>query len=82
MDRLSEEQKLLLVLKRELYDGQWSNMVSDLKNRLAGRPYIVRLAGRINDDLARIEQMRELEHHYHVDLADYVQPLSDMESAS
>lgn len=73
MDRLTAEQKLLLVLKRELYDGDWRPMVSDLRNRLAGRPYVVRLAGRIEEDLARIERLAELEGHYGVDLTDYVE---------
>jgi hypothetical protein len=77
MDGLNDEQKLLLVLKRELYDGDWRPMVTDLLNRLEGRPYVLRLANRIDDDLKRIEQMRQLERHYQVDLADYVRELDE-----
>ena len=82
MDRLTQEQKLLLVLKRDLYGGDWQAMVGDLKNRLEGRPFIVRLAARIEDDLARIAQMLEMERHYQVDLADFVQALDDTESGA
>lgn len=77
MDRLSDEHKLLLVLKRELYDGRWQPMIEDLRNRLDGRPYVLRLAARIEDDLDRIERMQQLEDHYEVDLARYLEPLDD-----
>lgn len=75
MDRLTPEHKLLLVLKRELYDGEWRPMTTDLRNRLEGRPHVVHLAGRIEDDLVRIERMAELERHYGVDLTDFIQTL-------
>lgn len=73
MDRLTDEQKLLLVLKRELYGGDWRPMVTDLRNRREGRPYVLKLAHRIDDDLGRIEQMSELEKHYQVELSDFIQ---------
>jgi len=79
MDRLSEEHKLLLALKRDLYEGDWRAMITDLRNRLEGRPYIVRLAGRIEDDLKRIEQMMELERHYSVNLDDHLSGLDEAE---
>lgn len=72
VDRLTEEQKLLLVLKRQLYDGDWQPMVTDLRNRLEGRPYVLRLAHRIEDDLRRIEQIRRMEEQYNVDLSAFV----------
>ena len=76
VDDLSSEQKLLLVLKRDLYDNDWQPMITDLKNRLEGRPYVLRLAHRIEDDLRRIEQMREIEQQHHVDLADYIEDVT------
>ena len=79
MDRMGTEQRLLLVLKRELYDGDWRPMMADLNNRLNGRPYIFKLAHRIEDDLKRIEQMHQLERHYQVDLADFVGAIEDRE---
>jgi hypothetical protein len=75
LDRLSQQQKMLLVLKRDLYDGDWQPMVADLENRLAGRPYVVSLGQRIAEDLERITQMRELEAHYEVDLAAFLEPI-------
>jgi hypothetical protein len=47
-------------------------MLDDLENRLAGKPYIFKLASRIKDDIERIEQMQKFEAEYNVDLADYV----------
>jgi len=82
MDRLDDQQKMLIVLKRELYNGDWQPMITDLKNRLDGKPYIFKLAARIEDDLHRIEQMRQMEQHYQVDLANYLQPLNDTETGT
>ena len=82
MDGVTQEHLLLIVLKRELYEGDWVAMSTDLHNRLAGRPYVLRLAGRIEEDLKRIEQLNQLERHYQVDLADYVQPLQDVSMES
>jgi hypothetical protein len=70
---LSEEYRMLIVLKRQLYGGAWEPMLDDLRNRLAGKPYIFKLANRIQDDIGRIEQMRKYEQDYNVDLADYVE---------
>lgn len=80
MDRLSEHQKLLLVLKRDLYDGDFAPMIEDLNNRLAGRPYIFKLASRIEEDLKSIHQMCELEQHYEVDLSGYLQTIESLEN--
>ena len=69
---LSNEHRMLVVLKGQLYDGQWEPMLDDLKNRLAGKPYIFKLVNRINDDIKRIEQMMEFENKYSIDLVDFV----------
>jgi len=69
---LSEEQRMLVILKSQLYGGSWESMLNDLRNRLAGKPYIFKLASRIKDDIDRIERMRQFETDYGVDLADYV----------
>ena len=70
--RLSDEQRMLVVLKAQLYDGSWEPMLDDLRNRLAGKPYIFKLASRIQDDVERIEQMLEFETQHGIDLAEYV----------
>ncbi len=72
VDNLTEEHCMLVVLKAQLYGGTWEPMLQDLNNRLAGKPYIFKLANRIHDDIERIEQMAEFESEHHIDLADYV----------
>lgn len=69
---LSREHRMLIVLKGQLYEGGWEPMLEDLKNRLAGKPYIFKLATRIKDDIERIEQMQAFESEHGVDLADFV----------
>ena len=72
VERLSEEHRMLVVLKAQLYDGTWEPMLDDLRNRLEGKPYIFKLANRIQDDIRRIEEMQEFEAEHNIDLADYV----------
>jgi hypothetical protein len=69
---LSQEHRMLVELKAQLYGGSWAPMLDDLKNRLTGKPYIFKLANRINDDMERIEQMQKFEQEHSIDLADYV----------
>ena len=69
---LSQEHRMLVALKSQLYGGSWEPMLDDLRNRLSGKPYIFKLVHRIQDDIERIEQMRQFEAEYKVDLADYV----------
>lgn len=69
---LSNEHRMLIVLKAQLYDGTWEPMLDDLRNRLTGKPYIFKLANRIKDDIGRIEQMQKFEAEHNIDLADYV----------
>jgi hypothetical protein len=69
---LSQEHKMLVALKSHLYGGSWTPMLDDLRNRLAGKPYIFKLVHRIQDDIGRIEEMQRFEAEHGVDLADYV----------
>ena len=70
---LTNEQKMLVVLKKQLYGGSWQGMLEDLTNRLDGKPYVFKLANRINDDIERIKQMKDAEETLAIDLADYVE---------
>jgi len=70
---LSEEHRMLVVLKSQLYDGKWEPMLDDLRHRLSGKPYIFKLANRIQEDIERVEQMQEFEAEHKVDLADYIE---------
>ena len=73
VDALSDEHRMLVVLKAQLYGGIWEPMLDDLKNRLDGKPYIFKLVNRIKDDIERIQQMKNFEQKHNIDLADYVQ---------
>ncbi len=70
---LSDEHRMLVILKAQLYGGTWEPMLDDLQNRLDGKPYIFKLVNRIKDDIARIEQMRKFEQEHNIDLAEYVE---------
>lgn len=72
VEQMGNEQRMLVVLKRELYEGSWDEMVADLKARLEGRPYIFKLANRIVDDLERIEALRQFERLHGVDLSEFI----------
>jgi hypothetical protein len=71
-DSMTGEERMLVVLKRELYEGCWDEMIADLRARLEGRPYIFKLAHRIIDDLERIKRLRAFERHHEIDLSDFV----------
>ena len=73
VEQLSREEEMLIILKVELYEGDWASMLEDLRNRLAGRPHIFKLADRITEDIDRIEKLQGFEQMHHVDLSDYVQ---------
>lgn len=72
VEAMSPESRMLVVLKRELYAGDWDEMVADLNARLEGRPYIFKLAHRITDDLERIKRLRGFEDRHGVDLCEHV----------
>jgi hypothetical protein len=72
VNSLSEQCRMLVILKAQLYGGLWEPMLNDLRNRLDGKPYIFKLANRIQDDIERIEQMMQFEAEHGIDLAQYV----------
>ena len=69
---MTNEERMLVVLKAELYEGSWDEMAADLQARLDGGPYIFKLAHRITDDLDRIRR-RAFEETCGVNLSEYVQ---------
>lgn len=70
---LAQEEKMLLILRDELYSGQWEQMRRDLQDRLAGKPYIFKLVHRIEEDLVRIEKLSGYETKHGINLAAYAQ---------
>ena len=71
-ESLSAEEKMLITLREELYGGSWERMVTDLQERLKGRPYIFKLVNRIKDDLKRIEKLKTYEKKHNINLANCV----------
>ena len=74
IEHLTEEERMLIVLQSELYDHSWQSMLDDLRSRLEGKPFIFKLASRIQDDIARIEKLRNLEEKHNLKLAEFVKP--------
>ncbi|MBN1846335.1 MAG: hypothetical protein JW810_11670 [Sedimentisphaerales bacterium] len=72
--RLSEQERMLVLLQSELYEHSWQAMLNDLRNRLDGKPFIFKLAHRIQDDITRIEKLQAFEREHNVKLSDYVKP--------
>ena len=73
VNKLSDEHRMLIVLKAQLYGGSFEPMLNDLKNRLDGKPYIFKLANRINEDIDRINALDEFEKANNIDLAKYTE---------
>ena len=73
VDALRNEERLLVVLKKELYEGSWDEMLADLQARLNNKPYIFKLANRITDDIDRIRRLETFERENKVDLSDYIE---------
>lgn len=69
---LSPEERILVQLRDELYEGSWDEMLRDLEARRDGRPYIFKMASRVGDDIERIGRLRQTEAQYGVNLADYL----------
>ena len=71
---LTDEDKMLVRLREELYEGRWDAMLADLNDRLHGRPFIFRLASRIQDDMARVQRLSRFERQKGVNLAKLIWP--------
>ena len=69
---LTPDERMLVTLRDELYDGSWDQMMKDLKDRLRSKPYIFKLVNRIQDDLARVEKLSEYEKKHRINLVDHM----------
>ncbi len=65
---LTNIERMLLVMRDELYESSWQIMERDLRDRLQGRPYIYKLVNKIETDLAAIAFLRAYETRHRVDL--------------
>ncbi len=69
---LAETERIALIVRDELFGGSWENMRKDLEARAAGRPYVFRLASRIDEDLKAVEKLSAFERRRKVNLAEYL----------
>ncbi|MHC4883587.1 MAG: hypothetical protein ACYTGH_00735 [Planctomycetota bacterium] len=69
---LSEEERMLIQIRDELYDGEWGVMQRDLENRLQGKPYLFKLVSRIEHDLQALALLLAYEEEHQINLADHV----------
>ena len=74
---LSKEEKLLIILRDELYEGSWDELRKDLDARLDGKPYIFKLAERLEEDLERIERLQQYEIEHGINLRNLVPDLEE-----
>ena len=72
LPKLSSVERDLVMLRDELYGGSWDAMLSDLKSRLEGKPYVFKLARRIEEDVRLMEELREIEKNEGVNLAEHL----------
>ena len=69
---LAETERIALIVRDELFGGSWENMRRDLEARAAGRPFVFRLASRIDEDLKAVAKLSAFERRRKVNLAEYL----------
>ena len=69
---LLPEEEQLIVLRDFLYEGDWAEMLQDLRDRKSGKPFIFKLKTRIEEDIQRIDRLCEYERRHGIDLGRYV----------
>ena len=72
MQGLAETERIALVVRDELFGGSWANLRSDLEARAGGRPYVFKLASRIEEELKAVEKLSAFERRRKVNLAEYL----------
>lgn len=73
-DGLTKEERLLIAIRDELYEGSWDDLVADLEARKGRKPYVFKLATRLEEDLARVEKLRAFEREQSIDLRTLLGP--------
>lgn len=67
---LTREDRLLLTLRDELYEGSWDELLADLDARRNRTPVVFKLNVRLEEDQARVEKLRTFEREHSVNLRD------------
>jgi hypothetical protein len=73
-DGLTKEERLLIAIRDELYEGSWDDLVADLESRRNRKPFVFKLATRLEEDLARVEKLRAFEREHACDLRTLLGP--------
>ena len=68
LQSLSTEEEQLILIRDFLYEGDWAELVRDLEARQSGKPFVFKLNTRIEEDLNRIEKLKDYEKAHSVDL--------------
>jgi hypothetical protein len=69
---LSREHRILVHTKDILYDGKWDPLVRALEARRSRKPFVRKLSERIEQDLARIEYMRNAQQLQGRDVSEFL----------
>ena len=69
--QLTDEDRMLIRLQKELYECSWDAILTDLFNRLKGKPYVFKLANKISDDISRVKKLMSYEQQYDIKLSDF-----------
>lgn len=69
---LSDEEKMLVKLCRELYEDSWGDFLKDLDARLAGKPYVFKHTVRLQQHMGLIRRLMDVEEASGVTLADFI----------
>ena len=70
--KLTQDDKMLIILRDELYDGSWDLMIKDLKARMKKKPFVFKLYHRIQDDMKRIQRLHNFEKELKVNVLDCI----------
>lgn len=73
VSRLPDKDKTLLILRDQLYEGSWQEMVMDLDGRLNNGFQVFELTELIEADLARIEVLADYENKHDINLGDFLE---------
>ena len=71
INQLADEERMLIRLQKVLYEGSWDAILTDLFNRLEGRPYVFNLPNKVRDDITRIKKLSSYEEQYDMELSDF-----------
>jgi hypothetical protein len=65
---LTKEDRLLVAIRDELYEGSWEELLGDLDARMNRKPFVLKLKTRLEEDTARVAKLRAFEREHSVDL--------------